>query len=198
MVASFTDNQGTAEQVVSAETAAVLSVSTPPVDETPVDDNNTTTDPDPDDGTADTGTDETADTGQPETGTDETPIVDDKNPTPGDETLATVDNAEDQPLINNQEHIDQTEEILYLTDESDSESPERTENNGMIYLDNNLYKEISAGKYLNLKYSIHKYNIEMSDPDFSTEIDFNNNDLQQIVENGDSINYGWYWQQSRP
>ncbi len=72
-----------------------------------------------------------------------------------------------------------------MTDENDSESTVRIEDNGLIYLDNNLYKEISAGKYLDLKYSVDKYNIEMSDLTDATEIDFTNNDLQQIVENGD-------------
>jgi hypothetical protein len=173
VVASYTDDQGTVESVSSVATATVTNLA---------DTGGTTTDPEPDVKDDETETGEVlTDDNLSENFVDEdqtTPLIDeysgDHEP---DETVT---------LIIDQEITENTEEILYLTDENDSEGQRDRENNsGYVYYDNDLFKEITAQKYLDLNYKDSKISLELDNlPDFSS-IDFESNELRLLAENGD-------------
>ncbi|RLB74038.1 MAG: hypothetical protein DRH06_10145, partial [Deltaproteobacteria bacterium] len=90
---------------------------------------------------------------------------------------------EQLPLYD-REDTGQTEEILYLTDDEggDGETAEREKLNDFIYFDDTLYQEISAGRHLNFNSGINR---NANDFNTSNEIDFTDNNLQRIVEQGD-------------
>ncbi|MCD6188429.1 MAG: VCBS domain-containing protein, partial [Desulfuromusa sp.] len=171
VVASFIDDRGTTEHVISSETTIVYER-----------DNDGLIDSSQDDDTSNSGTDDNSDTGQSSgDSTEETPLTDDLLTPQPDEPLTLSEIDESLVLAAEQD----TEGILYLTDENDSdnESSGRGENNDLLFFDHNLYKEISAANHLNYHFGINKGNFDTND--FSVDdINFEDNELQRIIDNG--------------
>jgi hypothetical protein len=113
---------------------------------------------------------------------------------PVEEYLIPKDSADtDETLVLIKEEGIEETEILYLTDENDTDTqPEgREDDRSYIYFDNDLYKEITSTNYFdsNYKNSENYKNpenaLELNKlTDFSA-IDFENNDLEQVVAHGD-------------
>ncbi|RLB78527.1 MAG: hypothetical protein DRH06_01430, partial [Deltaproteobacteria bacterium] len=175
VVASFIDDRGTTEHVISSETTIVYER-----------DNDGLIDSSQDDDTSNSGTDDNSDTGQSSGDTtEETPLTDDGLTPQLDEPLALSEIDESLILAAEQDSGENNENILYLTDENDSgnESSRDGENNGLIFFDHNLYKDISAANHLDYHYKINQGNFDIND--FSVdEIDFEDNRLQRIIDNG--------------
>ncbi len=68
--------------------------------------------------------------------------------------------ADDQLVQIKDPEDEETEEIIYLTDEIDTDiqSEERDDDRSYIYYDNDLYKDISLSKYLAINYTAARMN----------------------------------------
>ena len=173
VVASFIDDRGTTEHVISSETTIVYER-----------DNDGSIDSNPDEGTSDT--DNNPDTGQPPIDATEEPApTDDETASQPEESFNTTE-SDESPILTAAEDTENTEGIRYLTDENNSDTESaRHETNGLIFFDNNLYKEISAGNYLDYNYKVDKNTFDTNNFSIINDVDFENNELQQIIENGD-------------
>ncbi|MCK5915795.1 MAG: VCBS domain-containing protein, partial [Deltaproteobacteria bacterium] len=170
VIARFTDNQGTAEQVSSTGTAAVIPAST-----------NTLIDSDPDDGTSDPDPDNNFVTEQPPIdATEETVLTDDEIAPQLEESLIAIENDESLILTETQGTAENTEGFLYLTDKDDSDT--ESNRHSFIYFDN---EETSARNLLDDNYKVNQSTFNTNIFSVSDDIDFENNDLQKIIKNGD-------------
>ncbi len=82
--------------------------------------------------------------------------------------------------------IKENEEIIYLTDDidTDSQSEERDDDHSYIFYDNDLYKDLSLSKYLAINYTAADGPIPKSEDDFSI-LDLDSDDQNQVDVNGD-------------
>ena len=156
-----------------------------PVADTDPDDGGTGTEPDPE-----TDEDEDSDTEDPTYEEPaEDPIAEDEPVPLVEEYLTPEDSADaDDSLVHMKDpEVAETQEIIYLTDENDTDtqSEEREDDRSYIYFDNDLYKEINYAKYLDLNdKASENAPVAVSLDDFSL-IDVDSDDPDQVDVNGD-------------
>jgi hypothetical protein len=94
--------------------------------------------------------------------------------------------ADDQLVQMDDPEIEETEEIIYLTDEIDTniQSEGREDDRSYIHFDNDLYKNIYPSKYLGNNYTAADGPIPKSGDDFSI-LDFDSDGPNQVNVNGD-------------
>jgi hypothetical protein len=114
---------------------------------------------------------------------DEEPVA------PVEEYLITEDSfsTDDSLVFNKNSKAEESEEIIYLTDENDTDihSDRRENDDSYIYFDNDLYKEINSSKYLDLYYASLVKEPTSSSVDEIVYLDFESNDTAQLNINGD-------------
>jgi hypothetical protein len=181
---TYTANDGALDSIV-----ATVTITVNPVDDTDPDDGGTATDPDPIFEDPETDEDEDSDAEDP-TYEDPAPdpVIEDEQTPPVEENLMSQDStdADDQLVPMNDSEIEETEEIIYLTDEVDTDiQPEgREDDPSLIYFGNDLYKDIVPSKYMAVNYTASDEVIPKSGDDFSI-LDFDSDDPNQLDENGE-------------
>jgi VCBS repeat-containing protein len=119
----------------------------------------------------------------------EDPVIEDEQAPPVEENLTPQDSsdADDQLVHMVDAEIEETEEIILLTDEIDtgSQSEGRDDDRSVNYFDNDLYKDMHLSKYLDFNYKAAENKpLESSGDDFSL-LDINSDDPNIVDVNGD-------------
>ena len=94
--------------------------------------------------------------------------------------------ADDQLVHIEDSEIKENEEIIYLTDEMDTDirTEEREDDHSLLYFDNDLYKNLIPSKYMAINYTAADGPILKSGDNLSI-LDFDSDDPKQIDVNGD-------------
>ena len=116
------------------------------------------------------------------------PVIEDKQAPPVEEHMMPQGSADaDDQLVHIQDpEIEENEEIIYLTDEMDTDirAEEREDDLSLHYFDNDLYKDLFLSKYLAINYTAADEPIPKSGDDLSI-LDLDNDDPNQVEINGD-------------
>jgi VCBS repeat-containing protein len=140
-----------------------------------------------------TWTDPGPDFGDPEPDENEDPLeqvpsdddpAEDESGTPAEENLKPGDLGQADGSIVRMNDLE-TEEIIYLTDYIVTGSEERKNDRNDTFYNNDLEKEISSAKYLNLKEKVSERAAKNDELANVSLIDFENDDLDQIVSKQD-------------
>jgi hypothetical protein len=122
---------------------------------------------------------------------DEDPLAEDEPVPLVEDNLIPEDSsdADDSILLTKDPDAQETEDIIYLTDEDDTDlqSEEREDDQSYKYFDNDLYKEIISAKHLNFNSNTPENTLELSELADSGVIDFASDDWQQVVAKEDYI-----------
>ena len=114
------------------------------------------------------------------------PVIEDEQTPPVEEYLTPQDSAHADDQFVHMQDLKINEEILYLTDEDDTdiESEGREDDPSITYYDNDLYKDLSLSKYVNINYTAADGPIAGSGDEISIP-NFDGDDPNQVDVNGD-------------
>ena len=116
------------------------------------------------------------------------PVIEDEQAPPVEEPMMPQGSADaDDQLVHIEDsEIKENEEIIYLTDEMDTDirTEEREDDHSLLYFDNDLYKNLIPSKYMAINYTAADGPILKSGDNLSI-LDFDSDDPKQIDVNGD-------------
>ena len=95
-------------------------------------------------------------------------VVEDQQAAPVEESWTPQDSAHANDQLVHMQDPQINEEILYLTDEDiDSQSEDRDDDPAIVYYDNDLYKDLSLSKYVNINYTAADGSNQSSEDDLN-------------------------------